>query len=193
MVITREDRNLKAVESLFLTGGVVVCPAFTIYGLSANLFNISANKRIYRIKRRDYSKPLIVIATKNFVLKTAIDIDREILSFLLDNTITVIVKSSATLPFYATANSEVAFRVANTPFLNHICRNSPITSTSANFSGDQSVFIDSKIIFKRFAKLTDGFVFGKVIGEPSTIVRLAGKSVEIVRKGYNIQKIKEVL
>lgn len=127
------------------------------------------------------------------MLKTAIDIDREILSFLLDNTITVIVKSSAILPFYVTMNSEVAFRAANTPFLNYICRNSPITSTSANFSGDQSVFIDSKTIFKRFSKLTDGFVFGRVIGEPSTIVRLVGKNVEIVRKGYNIQKIKEVL
>ncbi len=193
MFIIKENGSLNKALSVFVSGGVVLCPAFTLYGISAGLFDIYANKRIFRIKRRDYRKPFIVIALKEFILESAVDVDKEKLFYLLDNAITVVVKTPLDLPFYAKSNDFVAFRAANTPFLKYICSKTPITSTSVNISG-----MDLKVsrigdIFKRFKGFVDGFVIGSVIGEQSTIVRLENNKVELLRKGYNAEKVMEVL
>ena len=193
MFIIKEYGSLNRALSILVSGGVILCPAFTLYGISAGLFDIYANKRIYKIKRRDYGKPFIVIALKEFILESAVDVDKDKLSYLLDHAITVVVKTPLDLPFYAKSEGRVAFRAANTPFLKYVCSKTPITSTSMNISG-----VDMKLsrfgdMVKRFKRLVDGFVFGKVLGEQSTIVKLDGDKVEFLRKGYNSEKVMEVL
>ena len=193
MFIIKEYGSLNRALSILVSGGVILCPAFTLYGISAGLFDIYANKRIYRIKKRDYGKPFIVIALKEFILESAVDVDKDKLSYLLDNVITVVVKTPLDLPFYAKSNGFVAFRAANTPFLKYICSKTPITSTSVNISGADLKVSRVAEIFRRFREFVDGFVFGSVIGEQSTIVRLENDKVELLRKGYNAEKVMEVL
>ena len=193
MVIIREKGNLNRAVSVLISGGVLLCPAFTLYGLSAGLFDLYANKKIYEIKRRDREKPFIVIALKEFILESAVDVDKEKLSYLLDNAITVVVRTSVDFPFYAKSKGRVAFRAANTHFLQYICSKTPITSTSVNIAGVDLKVSRAGDIFKRFRSFVDGFVFGDVVGEQSTIVKLDSDKVELLRKGYNIERVMEVL
>jgi len=193
LFITREDRGTKKAVSVLFNGGVLIYPAFTIYGFGASLFDYYANKRIFALKKRDVSKPFLVIAKKDFVLMSATDVDTDKLTYLLDNTITVVVDVSLKFPFYVSLNGTVAFRLANTSFLNRICSKGPITSTSINVSGSSKPLMDERLIVKRYKNSVDGIVFGKIVGEQSTIVRLKGSNVIILRKGYNSEKVEEVL
>ena len=193
MLITREDGDVKKASSILFSGGVLIYPAFTIYGFGAALFDYYANRRIFTLKKREISKPFLVIAKKDFILGCATNVEKDNLTYLLDNVITVIVNVSFEFPFYVSLNGTVAFRLANTPFLDEICSKTPITSTSINISGTSKPLMNEKLIFKRYKNSVDGMVFGKVIGEQSTIVRLKGSHVTILREGYNIEKVKEVL
>ncbi len=193
MLITREDRDVKRAISILFSGGVLIYPAFTIYGFGAGLFDYYANKRIFALKKRDISKPFLIIAKEDFILRCATNVEKDRLIYLLKNTITVVVNVSFEFPFYVTLNGTVAFRLANTPFLDRICSKTPITSTSINVSGSRESLMDEKFIFKKYRKSVDGMVFGKVVGEQSTIVRLEGTRITVLRKGYNSEKVKEVL
>ena len=193
MVITREDKNTKKVTSTLLNGGVLIYPAFTIYGFGAKLFDYYANMRIFTLKRRDISKPFLVIAKKDFILKFAANVDKGKLIYFLDNAITVVADVLFGFPFYVNLNGTVAFRLANTPFLDKICSKTPITSTSINLSGSRKSLTDERLIFKRYKNAVDGMIFGRVVGEQSTIVRLEGNRTTVFREGYNREKVKEVL
>ncbi len=193
MFITRESKNIDRVISILSNSGVLIYPAFTIYGFGAGLFDYYANKRIFSLKKRDVSKPFLVIAKKDFILGCATNVERDKLTYLLDSVITVIVNVSFEFPFYVTLNGTVAFRLANTPFLEKICYKTPITSTSVNVSGIRESLINEKLIFKKYRKSVDGMVFGNVVGVESTIVRLKNSQVTILREGYNKDKVKEVL
>ncbi len=192
MLITREDGKLSRVISTLLNSGVVICPAFTIYGFSAALFDVYANKKISLIKKREQNKPFIVVAEKDFIIASAININKEKLSFLLENGITVVVETGINMPTYASLNGKTAFRDANTPFLKHICKKTPITSTSANVSGKE-MGDDIKRIIKIYKGKVGAIVIGKVKGIPSTIVELNKDNVIILRYGYNSEKLKEVM
>ncbi len=193
MFVTREDGDVEKAISVLFHGGVLIYPAFTIYGFGAGLFDYYANRRIFALKKRDVSKPFLVIAKKDFILQCATNVEKDKLSYLLDSVITVVVNVPFEFPFYVSLNRTVAFRLANTPFLDRICSKTPITSTSINVSGSNKPLTDERLIFKRYKNTVDGMVFGKVVGEQSTIVRLEGSRVTILRKGYNSEKVKEVL
>ncbi len=193
MLITREDRDIKRAISILFRGGVLIYPAFTIYGFGAGLFDYYANRRIFALKKRDISKPFLIIAKEDFILRCATNVEKDRLIYLLKNTITVVVNVSFEFPFYVSLNGTVAFRLANTQFLDRICSKTPITSTSINISGGSKPLTDERLIFKRYKNSVDGMVFGRVVGEQSTIVRLEGSKVTVLREGYNSEKIKEVL
>ncbi|MCS7151621.1 MAG: L-threonylcarbamoyladenylate synthase [Endomicrobia bacterium] len=54
-----QDRLLPAVDAI-KNGNLVVIPTETVYGLAADCFNISAVNKIFLVKNRPYSDPLIV-------------------------------------------------------------------------------------------------------------------------------------
>jgi len=192
MFIGRSFKVINRVKSALKNSGVVICPAYTIYGFSAFLFDVYANRKIYSIKRREKKKPFIVIAQKEFIIDNACCFDKDMLKFLLDVNITVVLRTKSWFPDYVSFNSKTAFRAANTPFLNEICALEPITSTSVNISGAKEIssIWDMARIFK---KKIDGIVVDRVIGEASTIVELDGSSIKVLREGFNIEKIKEVI
>ena len=190
MFITRENKNIDKVASILSNSGVLIYPAFTIYGFGAGLFDYYANRRIFALKKRDISKPFLVIAKEDFILRCATNVEKDRLIYLLKNTITVVVNVSFEFPFYVSLNGTVAFRLANTPFLDRVCSETPVTSTSINISGDSKPLTDERLIFKRYKNSVDGVVFGRVVGEQSTIVRLEGSKVTVLREGYNSEKLR---
>jgi len=192
MIIKENDiRGLHRLTALLNRGGVAVLPAYTIYGFSAALFDVYANRKIFTIKRRQLDNPFIVIADKDYILNAACDVDLNMLSLLVDNNITVIVKTSIEMPYYVSKNSKTAFRLANTDFLKKVTLRFPITSTSINISGKNSIN-DIQTIFSRYRFCTDIIVKGKIENEASSIVELCGKSVKVIREGCCADVLKEI-
>ena len=59
---------LKA-EKVFKKGGIVVLPTDTLYGLCISVFDKKDIEKIYKIKERDKTKPLIVLISSVDQLK----------------------------------------------------------------------------------------------------------------------------
>ncbi len=189
MVIKENDiRGLRRLKSILANGGVSILPAFTLYGFSAHLFDRLANLRIFRLKHRQMSNPLIVIASKEFILSVASNVDYGVLSYLLDSGITVVVQTALKMPSYASKNGKTAFREANTELLRYLCRFFPITSTSINISGKSSIN-DVKTILSAYRNKVDIVAIGKTINMVSSVVELSGGRVRILREGCCHEKL----
>ena len=192
MIIKENDiLGLHRLKALLSRGGVAILPAYTIYGFSAALFDVYANKRIFEIKKRRLDNPLIVIAGKDYILNAAVDVDLNLLNLLIDRNITVVVKTSIEMPGYVSKNSKTAFRAANTDFLKRLTRHFPITSTSINISGKNSIN-DIQTILSRYGFFVDAVVAGQVKNEASSIVELCKNSIKVVREGCCIDVLKEI-
>ncbi len=190
MVIRETDKGAaKRALSLLLNGGVCILPAGTLHGFSANLFDRYANLRIFDLKRRSVSSPFIVIASADFILSMANNVDIGLLERLLNAGFSVVVPTRFDLPSYASKGGKTAFRLANTEFLKRIVHHCPVTTTSINISGKESVN-DVKTITKRFLYRVDGIVIGTTSGIASTIVELNASGVTVIRKGCCFEKLK---
>ena len=66
------DRAVDQAVSLLQQGQTVVLPTETVYGLAANAFSPAAVRRIFEIKRRPFSNPLIVHFTGQDMLDNCV-------------------------------------------------------------------------------------------------------------------------
>ncbi len=172
----------------YIKNGVVIYPADTIYGIGAYVYNTFANKRIFKVKKRDFSKPLIVLCSIDFVLESAY-LDQAALE-LLNFGATLILKNKKTLPFYVSNNGKTAYRLAFNPYMKKIVEHCALTSTSINISNKEPINDITQII-KRYSSIADVIITGKTKNIVSSIVDFENKV--ILRKGDNAEIIKSFL
>ncbi len=184
-------RGWHTLKATLKSSGIAILPAYTMYGFSASLFDAIANCKIFNIKKRSLNNPFLVIASKEYIMDIAVDVNVEILDFLLDSNITVVIRTSVYMPPYVTKHSKTAFRMANTSLLKNITLSFPITSTSVNISGKKSLN-SIKTIIERYGSYVDIIVNGKIKNTPSTIVEMEGERVTILREGCCAEKLKEI-
>lgn len=169
---------------------IVVYPTETVYGLGCDIYSKNAVKKIYEIKKRPFDKPLsIAVVDFDTIENFAFIPNRDILRILLSRPVTVILKKKKSVPDYITGGSDkVGIRLPQHPIAYDLIKRfgSPITSTSANISGENppksidQVMLDIPYI--------DG---GTVSGIPSTVVDLVDK--RIVRSGIDDDFVNNVL
>ena len=123
-------------------GGIVAFPTESFYGLGVDATNPEAIKKLYKLKKRDSSLPLLIlIPSIDELSKYAVSVPpkaRVIGENFWPGGITMIFKSSSVLPPELTAGKgKVGIRVSSHPIANGLSRevNLPITATSANLSG----------------------------------------------------------
>lgn len=133
-------QSLKTLAS----GGTLVYPTDTIWGLGCDATNQAAVKKIYKIKNRSESKSLIILVDGIAMLQDYVDsIPAIILEFLKTSTkpTTVIYNHPKGLaPNVVATDDTVAIRIVQNDFCRALIREfgKPIVSTSANFSGAPS-------------------------------------------------------
>ncbi|KAF0181882.1 MAG: tRNA threonylcarbamoyladenosine biosynthesis protein [Nitrospirae bacterium] len=123
-------------------GGVVVFPTETVYGVGASAFNEKAISRIYRMKGRPASNPLIVHAAtseKAFELTTSRNGKAELLAdHFWPGPLTLIMRAHDSVPSPVRAGlPTVAVRVPGNPVARAFIQAAgcPIAAPSANPSG----------------------------------------------------------
>lgn len=181
-----------AVDSL-KQGKIVVFPTETSYGLGCDATNQKAVDKIFKIKKRPRSKPLLVVASSVAMAKKYLRWNKtldKLAKKYWPGPLTIIGESRAALAKGVVApDNTVALRVTSHPIARRLCAKlgRPIVATSANIS-DAGDAYDSRELVKIFAGKKHAPDFLIDAGylprrAPSTIVSVTGEKIKIIRQG----------
>lgn len=186
----REDIK-KACEVLW-KGGVILYPTDTIWGIGCDATNEDAVKRVYKIKKRDASKSMLVlmenpVKLQNYIVNVP-DIAWDLID-LADKPLTIIYDGARNLVTSLVAeDGSIGIRITSEPFSAELCKQfrKPIVSTSANLSGE-AVPSNFSEISEEIKKAVDYIVTyrqkDKSKAQPSSIVKLSKNgTISIIRK-----------
>jgi L-threonylcarbamoyladenylate synthase len=129
----------KCIEVL-KSGGIILYPTDTVWGIGCDATNEEAVKKIYELKQRNDSKSMIVIVGNDAMLQKYVveipDLAWDIID-ISDKPTTIIYPKAKQLAKNVIAeNGSVAIRMVKEGFCNQLVHrfNKPIVSTSANIS-----------------------------------------------------------
>ena len=181
---------ISAVEIL-RAGGVVVYPTETFYGLGVDALNQKAIKKIFAIKKRSLSQPLLIlIPDQDYLPRYVADVPanaHRLMEHFWPGPLTMVFFASPQLPSILTAGTKkIAIRISPHPIARALTSAfaGPLTSTSANISGEQSP-ATAKEVFSHLGGMIDLIIDGgKTPGQmPSTIVDVTFSPPQLVREG----------
>ena len=187
--------NIDKICDILNDGGLIISPTDTVYGIMGDALNDDVVRKIYDIKKRPYSKPLLL-------LMSDLDMIFEYTNSLNSNEIkllqsvlgvTVILKKSEKISDLITANDDyVGIRIPDNKELIEIISklNRPVVSTSCNIS-DEEVITSISLLDDNLKSSVD-YIFdgGDVNSLPSTIVKFDNEMLIVLRAGKNSEKIR---
>ena len=140
------------------SGGIILYPTDTIWGIGCDATNEEAVEKIISLKQRPADKSFVVlVAGEKEVLKYIAAPDLAVFDYLqqANKPTTVIYNDAIGLAQNVLAdNGSVAMRICTEPFCRHLIKRlrKPIVSTSANISGQPSPLnfsmIDNDVVEK---------------------------------------------
>lgn len=178
--------DLDSAAAAIADGDLVIYPTETVYGLAADALDPAAVERVFDVKGRDHAKPVsLAVPSVDAATEYTDPTERE-LAFMrefLPGPVTVLADRRSAVPDVLTAGSDrVGVRVPDHDLaLDLLERVAPITSTSANVSGEPSAREVSEIgesVRDAVEVTLDG---GRTPGTESTVVDVTAD--EIVREG----------
>lgn len=135
------EEDIRQCLQVLKAGGVILYPTDTVWGLGCDATNSDAVEKIFRIKRRDESKSMIVLlADGREVIQYVVEPDLRVFDYL-DEAIkpTTVIYEGATgfAQNLIAADGSIAIRVTKDEFCKHLIKRlrKPLVSTSANISG----------------------------------------------------------
>lgn len=132
----------KALETL-KSGGTILYPTDTIWGIGCDATNVEAINKIFDIKKREKTKSMIILVESEKRLQDLVDVPEmawEIID-LSEKPVTLVYDNPRGLPKEILAeDGSIGIRLIKDDFCKKLISklNKPLVSTSANFSGDKS-------------------------------------------------------
>lgn len=172
-------------------GEIVSVPTDTVYGLSADPFNLAAVERVFQVKGRPESRALPILVSS---VEQAVTLARDVPDTFLTlaqrfwpGPLTLVVEATRRVPLKVTGNTGcVAVRWPNCLVTSALINaaGGPITGTSANISGRPSCTNAGDLVRQlgdRLSLILDAGDTGGTLA--STIVKIEGDDWSIVREG----------
>ncbi len=190
--------DIDYIVNVLKNNGVVLLPTDTIYGLMCDATNIEAVDKIYRMKNRDYSKPMLILVSNIDMLNKYCKVENDTEKMLIDKyfpgEMTIILKRKEDIPLLVTSGKDtIGVRIPNNKELLSIISklDRPLVSTSANISN--SINITSiDLLDERIKKEADYIYDGGVVNNnASTVVKVDDNKVVILREGNLSQDIRD--
>lgn len=196
-----DEEKLKEYANIIKKDGIVVFPTETVYGVATNGLNKEAVEKLYKIKKRQYNKPISLLVSDlemiESITKDITDIEYKLIKEFLPGPLTIVLKKNDKVPDIVTSNGDtVGIRISENEIARKIVKyaNVPIALTSANISG-KSTGVNINQIISDFKDNVDYYIDGgecqSDIG--STIVKVCDGVPHILRKGpiseENIKKV----
>lgn len=195
---TRE--NVLTASQTVKTGGLVVYPTDTVYGLGCDPFNVEAVKRVFRVKG-ERKKPLPILASDVEQIEKIAYLSekaRRIAEKFWPGPLTLVVLKKPVLPRAITCNMDsVGVRIPRHDVAVRLIRlsNGLLVGTSANKTGEEpprTAHEAAEQLGKEVEMILDGGP--TLLGVPSTVINLTSKKPVILREGpISLKKISDVL
>ena len=191
--------------NILKAGGIVVYPTDTSYGLAVDATNVKAVKKLYRLKGRNFKKPIHIILPSKLSIGIFARISpwaKKLIDKFMPGPITLVLPLKAkakSFKMLSAGTKSLGIRQPdNKTALNLVKRfGRPITTTSANISGQPNCYSVAEVEkqFKNSKIQPDFYLDGGKLAKnkPSTVLSLI-KNVKILRVGPISEKqIKQVL
>ena len=186
-----QQRLLKQIADSLKSGGIIIYPTDTIYGLGCDIFQPKAIERICRIKNVDPAKAQLSFICQDLshLSDYTKSIDTPLYRALknhLPGPYTFILPASKQVPKILKSKKDtIGLRVPDNIICSGILQalGNPILSTS--LPGEMvEEYTDPEIIYEKFGKLVDYVIDGGPGGIiPSTVVDCTSKDWVVTRQG----------
>ncbi len=197
-----EDNVISEAARIIKNGGIVSFPTETVYALGANAYNEEMVAKVYRIKRRDRSKPISVFLKGAQGARKLVDFISPDAEKLMDKfwpgPLTLVFKcTNPRLSLVLADSDRLGVRVSPSNFIARLLDGAkvPITATSANISGKKSCVAANRVFYffnGRIDLIVDG---GRSkVFLPSTVLDVSGEEVSLIRLGHiPVDEIRKVV
>ncbi len=193
MKISNDKKFTESLNNTLKAGGVIAFVTDTVWGIGCLPDNKKGVEKIYRLKNRDESKPLILMSDKKenlypFVKNVCINA-KSLMEMYFPGALTLILEKSEKTPLFVTSNKNtVGIRVPANKTFQKLCSlidGHVLATTSANISG-QSPALTYKSVVKNLGEFVDIIIEDeeeKATGEPSTVAGISESEIIIYRQG----------
>lgn len=191
-----QPREISRVVEVLKSGGIVIYPTDTIYGLGCDINNSRAVERIAQIKGLDLRKDHLsfICHDLSHLSEYVRVLDNQIFKLLKKNlpgAFTFILPANNNVPRIFKRNKKtIGYRIPNNPIILEIVKElgNPILSTSIRDEDEVLEYTtDPELIYEKYQNLVDIVIDGGYgDNEPSTVVDCTTFPFELVRQGKGI-------
>ncbi len=202
LILTENLKDLSIAADILKSGGNVIFPTETVYGLGADAKNPKAVKQIFTAKGRPSDNPLIVHISNTDMLKELVAEIPEKAKALMDKfwpgPLTIIMKKCKNVPYETTGGLEtVAVRFPESKTARELIELAgiPIAAPSANLSGSPSPTTAEHCINDMDGRV-DAIIKGGDcrVGLESTVLDMSGDTPVLLRPGgVTLEQLEQVL
>jgi len=145
------SNDIEQCLAVLQSGGIILYPTDTIWGLGCDATNAAAVEKIIALKQRPQNKSFVILVTgEREILQYVAAPDMAVFDYLqtVQKPTTVIYENALGLADNAlAADGSVAIRICNDDFCRHLIKRfrKPIVSTSANISGEPPPALFSEV------------------------------------------------
>ena len=186
------SQDISQALDVLRSGGVILYPTDTIWGIGCDATNIHAVKRVYEIKQRKDVKSMLVLMENSNLLNSYVSEVPEIAWNLIevsDKPLTIIYPGAKNLAAnLISPDGSIGIRLTSELFTQQLIQRfrKPVVSTSANISGQktpQNFYEISKEIKDAVDYVVQYRRDDHTLSNPSSIIKLGiGGEIEIIRK-----------
>jgi L-threonylcarbamoyladenylate synthase len=179
-------------------GKVVAYPTDTCYGLAVDTENLTAIKKLYQVKGRSFKKAVSIIPSSISAVKKIViwnSVAEKLAKKFFPGALTLVLSikhiafRNKAMQILSARSGELGIRQPKNDIALDLAKylKSPITTTSANVSGKPECY-SAEDLLKQFnkTKFKPDIIInaGKLSkNKPSTIVKIIGNKVEVLREG----------
>lgn len=178
-----------SVEKILSGSGIGVLPTDTIYGLAGRAMDKKAVEKIYKIRKRNPKKPLIILINSLndlplFRIKLSLE-TKKVLKKVWPGPVSVILPCrNKKFHYLHRGTKTLAFRLPKLEWLRNLLKKTgPLAAPSANWEG----YPPAKTIKeaeKYFKNQVDFYLNGgKLESPPSTVIFVKDDKIKIIREG----------
>lgn len=188
--VIEQDILAQAVDTL-RRGGVVAFPTETYYGLAVDPFNPLALARLFEVKKRSASKPILTLVDEAGKLSSLVGVLPAVSNILMaefwPGPLTLVMEGRDGLSPLLTGNTgTVGVRISSHPLALKLVEafGQPVTATSANISGCKPATTALQVeqqLGKGIDLVVDGGQTPGGLG--STVIDIRNNRVEFIRAG----------
>lgn len=184
-----EQLTLEEIAKQLNQNKIGVIPTDTIYGIVGSAINPEVVEKIYMLRKRNLTKPMIILISsiddlEAFEIKISDSVKQKLQSIWPNPVSVVLPAPSQKLEYLHRGTKSLAFRFPKKTFLiNLLNLTGPLVAPSANFEGEKAAETTQEAK-NYFGEQIDFYLDeGKLTSSPSTIIKLSENQFEVLRAG----------